>query len=186
MMGLYARSTYNGWTYITIPNQKEVSIALSSTRLGLIVMGAVIMALMIILAYIIALRLAKPVLQIQHSLGGRAERTVRDEVGWIIQSIHSIVSEKQHLEQLIHLEKPKLETQFVLNVLQNRLTREEIHSYLERFEYTKIHNEKYSTMLIQIDRPGKGPLADKDTLLLAVNQLVQEIIPRPNGCYPSC
>ncbi|WP_313957951.1 AraC family transcriptional regulator [Paenibacillus xylanexedens] len=184
IMGLYARSNYNGWTYITLPNQKEVSQALSSTRLGLIVMGAVIMALMIILAYIIALRLAKPVLQIQHSLGGRAERTVRDEVGWIIQSIHSIVSEKQHLEQFIHLEKPKLETQFVLNVLQNRLTREEIHSYLERFAYTKMHNEMYATMLIQIDRPGKGTLADKDTLLLAVNQLVQEIIPSTQRMLP--
>ncbi|WP_145325325.1 helix-turn-helix domain-containing protein [Paenibacillus xylanexedens] len=183
-IGLYARSTYNGWTYVTLLDQKEISQALSTTRIGLIVMAVVIMGLMVVLAYIISLHLAKPFRKIQHSLGGHTERTVKDEVDWIIQSIHSIVSEKEHLEQLIHLEKPKLETQFVLNVLQNRITREEIINNLERFAYLNTSDGVFATMLIQIDRCGEGPLSDRDTLLLTVNQLVQEIIPPSQRLLP--
>ncbi|WP_339278179.1 AraC family transcriptional regulator [Paenibacillus sp. FSL W8-0426] len=184
LIGLYARSAYNGWTYVTLLDQKEVSQALTTTRVGLIVMGIVILGLMVVLAYIISLYLAKPFRKIRHSLGNRSERTIKDEVDWIIQSIDSIVSENQSLEQLMHLEKPKLETQFVLNMLQNRLTREEVADNLERFGYRITTDVLFVTMLIQIDRRGEGPLADKDTLLLAVNQLVQEIVPESERMLP--
>ncbi|NUU76905.1 AraC family transcriptional regulator [Paenibacillus xylanilyticus] len=184
IIALYARSDYNSWTYVTLLDQKEVSGALTTIRIGLIVMGIVIMALMVILAYIISIYLTKPFRKIQNSLTNISKPMIKDEVDWIIQSIDSIVSEKKDLEQLIQLEKPKLEAQFVLNLLQNRLTRDEVEKNLERFGYNVDSSTVFITMLIQVDRCGEGALSDKDVLLLTVNQLVQEIIPVSERMIP--
>ncbi len=184
IIALYARSDYNGWTYVTLLDAKEVSGALTPIRIGLIVMGIVIMALMVIIAYILSVYLTKPFRKIQKRLADTSKPMVKDEVDWIIQSIDSIVSEKKDLEQLIQLEKPKLEAQFVLNLLQNRLTREEVEKNLERFGYDIDSSTVFITMLIQVDRCGEGSWSDKDVLLLTVNQLVQEIIPATERMLP--
>lgn len=184
VIALYAKSDYNNWTYVTLLDQKEVSEALATTRFGLIIMAIVIMLLMVILAYLLSVYLTRPYRKIQSSLAASPEPMLRDEVDWIIRSIDSIVSEKESLEHLIELEKPKLETQFVLNLLQNRVTREETEKSLERFGYPITVNTLFVTMLIQLDSYGDGQLSDKDVLLLAVNKMVQEIVPEPGRMLP--
>lgn len=184
IMALYAKSDYNNWTYVTLLDQKEVSKALAATRYGLIIMGIVITLLMVMLAYVLSVYLTRPFRKIQSSLAMSPEPMLRDEVDWIIRSIDSIVSEKESLEHLIELEKPKLETQFVLNLLQNRLTREEAGKGLERFGYPVTDSTLFVTMLIQLDSYGEGQPPSKDVLLLAVNNLVQEIVPELGRMLP--
>ncbi|CAM4269198.1 helix-turn-helix domain-containing protein [Paenibacillus tarimensis] len=177
---IYAKSAYNNWIYVTLLDEQEVSGALAATRIGLVVMGVVIMLLIVIAAYVLSLYLAKPLRKIQSRLAGSEEPMQKDEVDWIIRSIDSIVTEKESLENLMELEKPKLETQFMLNLLHNRLNRAEAERSMERFGYAAGEDTLFAVMLFQLDSYGDRQPSDKDVLLLTVNKLVQEMVP-PSG-----
>ncbi|WP_211746185.1 AraC family transcriptional regulator [Paenibacillus sp. Marseille-Q4541] len=184
VLALFAKSDYNNWTYVTLLDEEEVSEALTTTRVGLIIMGIVIMVLMIVLAYVLSIYLTRPFRKIQSSLSKNPVLIPKDEVDFIISSIDSIVSEKESLQHLIEIEKPKLETQFVLNLLQNRVTQEEAEKSLSQFGYPITHNTVFVTMLIQLDIYGNVQLSDKDVLLFAVNNMVQEIVPESGRMLP--
>ncbi len=173
---LYAKSSYNKWIYATLLDKQKVTDALTATRVGLIVMGIVIMLLIVVVAYILSVYFTKPLRKIQRSLTKSSEPMVKDEIDWIIRSIDSIVTEKESLESLIQSEMPKLETQFMLNLLRNRTTREETDKSLSRFGYQISGDTLFATMLIQLDNYGERQAFDKDVLLLAVNKLVEEMI----------
>lgn len=181
---IYAKSSYNNWTFVTLLDDKAVSEAMTATRIGIVVMGLIIMILIFIIAYFLSVYLSKPIRKIQRSLANSSEPMMKDEVDWIIRSIDSIVSEKESLEHLMEAEKPKLETQFVLNLLHNRLTPEEAWRSMSRFGYRVQENKVYVTMLVQMDRYHDKQLSDKDVLLLAVNNLVQDIVPQEGRLLP--
>ncbi|MBD2871688.1 helix-turn-helix domain-containing protein [Paenibacillus arenilitoris] len=181
---LYAKSSYNNWTYVTLLDKSKVSQALKPTLVGLVVMGIVMLLLMVIVAYYLSLYLARPFRKIQKSLPQVAGAAVRDEVDWIIRSIDSIVTEKEQLEQLIELEKPQLETQYVLNLLHNRLTPEEAERGVERFGYPVGPDTRFVTMLIQLDSYDEKYRSDKDVLLLTVSRTVQDLLPASARMLP--
>ncbi|MEK5057246.1 AraC family transcriptional regulator [Paenibacillus shunpengii] len=181
---IYAKSSYNNWTFVTLLDDKAVSEAMSATRIGIVVMGLIIMILIFIIAYFLSVYLSKPIRKIQRSLAHSSEPMMKDEVDWIIRSIDSIVSEKESLEHLMEAEKPKLETQFVLNLLHNRLTSDEAWRSMSRFGYRVQEDKVYVTMLVQMDRYHDKQLSDKDVLLLAVNNLVQDIVPQGGRLLP--
>lgn len=183
---IYAKSSYNGWTYVTLLDQKEVTEALKTTRIGLIVMGLMLMLLIAVVAYILAVYFTKPLQRIRRRLSLEAEPAVSDEVDWIIRSIDSIVTEKESLETLVRSEMPKLESQFVLNLLRNRLTREEAEKSAARFGYPaeKAEHFRYAAMLIQLDNYGDRQQSDRDVLLMAVNKLAEESIPAAHRMMP--
>lgn len=178
---LYTKSAYNNWTYMILLDKEQVSEALKTTRFGLTMMGIVIMLLIVVAAYVLSVHLAKPIRKIQSRLTKSSEPTAKDEVDWILRSIDSIIEEKENLGNLIEMEKPMLETQFVLNLLHNRLTREDAVRSLERFGYRfEGRDVVFVTMLIQLDSYDEGLQQDKDVLLLTVSKMVQEVVP-PNS-----
>lgn len=181
---IYSKSSYNNWLYVTVLDKTKVSEALAATRVGLIVMGFVIMLLIVVVAYYLSIYLTRPFRKIQSSLSKNAEPVEQDEVDWIIRSIGTIVSEKESLEHLIELEKPKLEMQFVLNLLHNRLNEEEVDRSVQRFGYPIYENTAFVTMLIQLDSYGDRRPSDKDVLLLALNNRVRDTVPETERLLP--
>ncbi|MDP4097848.1 AraC family transcriptional regulator [Paenibacillus sp. P96] len=181
---LYAKSAYNNWTYITLLDQKEVNDALKMTRFGLITMGLLLILLIAVVAYAISIYFTKPILRIKRSLPEGHHLTSKNEIDWIINSIDSIVTEKKSLETLVQSELPQLETQLVLNLFRNRVTKEELERKLPRFGYDILGNRVYVTMLVQLDNIGKREASDKDVLLLAVNKVVEEVIPEERRLLP--
>ncbi|WP_339321659.1 helix-turn-helix domain-containing protein [Paenibacillus sp. FSL W8-0194] len=181
---IYARSSYNNWTYVTLLDQKEISEALKTTKFGLIMMGFVITVFIVIIAYMIAVYFNKPLQQIQRSLPKHPHPSFKNEVEWILHSINRIVTEKENLENLIEAELPQLETQLILNLFRNRVTPEELERIMPRFGYEKIEKPRYVTMLIQMDSYGGREAADKDLLLFAINKMVEEIVPKESRLLP--
>ncbi|MDR9856294.1 helix-turn-helix transcriptional regulator [Paenibacillus sp. VCA1] len=181
---IYARSTYNNWIYVTLLDQKEISTALKTTKFGLIMMGLVITVFIVIIAYMIAVYFNKPLQQIQRSLPKPPHSSFKNEVEWILHSINRIVTEKENLENLIEAEMPQLETQLILNLFRNRVTPEELERIMPRFGYEPIEDPRYVTMLIQLDSYGGREAADKDLLLLAINKMVEEIVPKESRLLP--
>ncbi|ASA23623.1 AraC family transcriptional regulator [Paenibacillus donghaensis] len=184
VQALYAKSSYNNWIYVTLLDQQEISDALKTTRFGLIMMGVVITLLIVVVAYVISVYFTKPIRQIQRRLPGSAQPVPKDEIDWIITSIDTILSEKESLEGLIQSEMPQLETQFILNLFRSRITAEEQERNMRRFGYALTADTVYATLLIQLDNYGERQASDKDLLLVAVNKLVEELIPKTRRMIP--
>ncbi|MFC7681410.1 AraC family transcriptional regulator [Paenibacillus sp. GCM10028914] len=181
---IFAKSDYNNWVYLTLLDQKEISDALKMTRFGIITMGAVLTLLMVIVAYIFAIFFTRPIRQIKRSLSLDDKGATRNEVETIIQSIDTILTEKESLEVLMEAEKPQLETQLILNLFRNRVTSDELTLKLSRLGYRPMDEFLYVTMLIQLDNLGENEASDKDVLLLAINKLVEEQIPPEQRMLP--
>lgn len=181
---IYAKSSYNNWVYVTLLDQQEISDALKTTRFGIVMMVLLITLLIVIVAYVISLYFTKPFRQIQGRLPVTSEIKPKNEVEWIISSIDNILSEKESLEGLIESELPQLETQFILNLFRSRISPEELKESMPRFGYKLSENAVYATLLIQLDNYGDRQASDKALLLIAVNKLVEELIPQNQRMIP--
>lgn len=184
MNAIYAKSSYNNWVYVTLLDQQEISDALKTTRFGIVMMVLLITLLIVIVAYVISLYFTKPFRQIQGRLPVTSEIKPKNEVEWIISSIDNILSEKESLEGLIESELPQLETQFILNLFRSRISPEELKESMPRFGYKLSENAVYATLLIQLDNYGDRQASDKALLLIAVNKLVEELIPQNQRMIP--
>ncbi|WP_342414864.1 helix-turn-helix transcriptional regulator [Paenibacillus sp. FSL R10-2782] len=186
---IYAKSAYNNWTYLTILDKKEISNALQTTKFGIITMVLVLTLLIVVVAYMGAVYFTKPFQKIKRSLPKNPNFSFknepsRNEVDWIIDSIDSIVTEKESLESLIQSEMPQLETQLILNLFRRRISAEELARKMPRLGYPQLENQMYITLLIQLDNLGDREPSDKDVLLLAINKIVEETIPEQQRMLP--
>ncbi|AIQ68138.1 AraC family transcriptional regulator [Paenibacillus graminis] len=181
---IYAKSSYNNWIYVTLLNKQEIADALKTTRFGLFMMVLVITLLIVVVAYVIAVYFNKPIQKIQRRLSGSTQPALKDEIDWIISSIDDILMEKESLEDLLESELPQLETQFILNLFRSRITAEELDHNMSRFGYSLTQGTVYATMLIQLDNYGERQASDKDLLLVAVNRLVEELVPDSRRMTP--
>ncbi len=182
---LYAKSSYNNWVYLTMLDQDEIAGTLKMTKYGLYALGLLSILLIWIVAYLIALYFTKPIQQIKRSLSIVPQAdTSKNEIEYIMHSIDTILSEKESLENLIEAEMPQLETQLILNLFRGRVAPEELKRNLQRFGYAPNGNGKYAAMLIQLDSLGDQATTNKDVLLLAINKMVEEVIPKQHRMLP--
>ncbi|WP_226001926.1 helix-turn-helix domain-containing protein [Paenibacillus sp. BJ-4] len=186
---IYAKSAYNNWTYLTVLDKNEIANAFQTTKFGIIMMGLVLTLLIVVVAYFIAVYFTKPFQQIKRSLPKSPNftfknETSKNEIEWIIDSIDTIVTEKESLESLIQSEMPQLETQLILNLFRKRISEEELARKMPRLGYSQLENQMYITMLIQLDNLGDREPSDKDVLLLAINKIVEETIPEQQRMLP--
>lgn len=181
---IYAKSSYNNWIYVTLLEQKEISDALKATRFGLIMMILMITLLIVAVAYSTALHFTRRIQKIQRKLAGEGQPAPKDEIDWIITSIDTILSEKESLEGLLEQEMPQLETQCILNLFRGSMSAEELEHNMARFGYSLTEHTHFATMLIQLDNYGERQANDKNLLLVAVNKLVEELVPASRRMIP--
>lgn len=181
---IYARSDYNNWIYATFLEPGETSEALRATRFGLIMMGFIITALIIVVAYFISYYFANSIRRIQRRLPNAAPIALTNEIDWIVDSIDAIIDEKKGLESLIESELPKLETHLILNLFRGRVAPEELEHQMQRFGYEAEPGCRYTVMLIQMDSYGVRDSADKDMLLLGLSKMIEETVPTERRLLP--
>lgn len=181
---IYAVSDYNNWIYVTLLDQQEISGALKLTKFGIMTMSAVLMLLISVVAYILAIFFTGPIRQIKRSLSIDEQSASKNEIETIIQSIDTIVTEKESMESFLKAEMPQLETQLITNLFRNRVSGEELAVRLPQLGYRQLEDSVFVTMLIQLDHLGEREASKKDILLLAVNKLVEEQIPASQRLLP--
>ncbi|WP_342546624.1 helix-turn-helix domain-containing protein [Paenibacillus sp. FSL P2-0089] len=181
---IYAKSSYNNWIYLTVLDQAEITRSLEMTKFGISAMGLLLILLIWVVAYMISQYFTKPIEQLKRSLPVIPQVNSRNELEYIRHSIDTIISEKASLESLIESEMPRLETQLILNLFRSRVSAEELEQSLLRFGYNLSEKHRYAAMLIQLDSLGGREASDKDVLLLAVNKMVEELIPAGQRLQP--
>lgn len=135
------------------------------------------------LSYIFSERYVRPISQIQDRLNLHSEGLSGKKLENVVQSVSQVIGENELLSANLITQKPQLETLFVLSLFRNRVEKRELDQRLRQFNYDS-QNECYYTAIVQIDLLEDSHGGERDLLLLAINQMIAEIVPKEERMIP--
>ncbi|MEY8445600.1 helix-turn-helix domain-containing protein [Enterococcus ratti] len=177
------KSDYNNWIYSLEVDKKSVSMTIQNLRIGLLTVSMTLVGLVYFLSYSFSERFTRPISQIQERLNLKTQGFSRKELDDVAHSVSRIVGENESLSANLITQKPQLETLFVLSLFRNRVEKRELNQRLQQFGYCS-QDECYYTALVQIDLLEDSHGGERDLLLLAINNMIAEIVPQENRMIP--
>jgi two-component system sensor histidine kinase YesM len=139
---LARRSNYTGWRTVGVFSRTEVFHEADFVRASALVIGGLTVAMALVLSFLLASSVAKPVLELE-TLMARAERgdfsarfegDVADEVGRLGRSYNAMISEIRNLIDLVYKEQhDKREAE--LHMLQEQIKPHFLYNTLETIRY---------------------------------------------------
>ncbi len=182
---IYSRSDYNQWLYVSKLSRSKVRDSVTSLAIGLIVIIFLLLITFILVTYFVASSASKPMRKIRDVLSVQGKATGRQaEIDQILTGIDTIIEENTDLSMQLNQQKPELENLFQLNLFRGRITKEASQEKLEQLGYQVAKNERFAVMLIEIDDLGGRDLKTQDIFLLAIENLVSEIVPSERRFAP--
>lgn len=174
----YSRSGYNGWIYVSKISSSEFAQAIKPTIISTVVMGAFMLIVTIIIAYVSSDYFSKPIRELQKYIIPKMPKDgSSDEFEFIGNSVREVMEKNQSLENIITSQHEQLKTLFMLHLFHGRMDEREIAEELSDHNYPQEWGSLY-VLAIQFDslENSKYTRKDKDLLLFSVNQIVSEII----------
>ncbi|MCJ7843188.1 helix-turn-helix transcriptional regulator [Lederbergia sp. NSJ-179] len=174
---VFIKSDYNKWLYLVEINGNEISSLIHNTRFGLFISSILLILLVAIISYYLAESFLRPLKKIQEKLSiGEIGYKRKNELFLLEDSIDQIVGQNERLTAHLTLQKPQLETLFVLSLFRNRMNESEVTYRLQQLGYHFDEDKVFYTGLIQIDNLKEQQIADKNLFLLAINNIVEEMV----------
>ena len=170
------QSDYNQWYHVIRLASASVSQAIRELRSGLIVIGSLLIILFLLVSYRIAIVATSPINRIGELLKPKKQGQ-KLEVNQLISDIDQVLHQNHDLAVKVEHQKPELESLFLLNLFRGCISEEDIHLKLSQFGYEVSKTEHFAVLLIQIDDLCGRETATIDIFLLAIENLVSEIIP---------
>lgn len=152
-------------------------------RIGLLTVSMTLVGLVCFLSYSFSERFSRPISQIQERLNLKSQGFNQKELDDVAHSVSQIIGENESLSANLVTQKPQLETLFVLSLFRNRVEKRELAQRLQQFGYSA-EDECYYTALVQIDLLEDSHGGERDLLLLAINNMIAEIVPKENRMIP--
>ena len=173
----YSKSMYNGWVYLTKIDDAEFAAAMKPTVIGTVLMSVLMLALILIIAYLSSDYFSRPIRELQTLIPKIKGERYRDEFELIGTSIRNVLDQNQSLENMVTSQLEQLKTLFTINLLHGRKTEDEIQEELEKFGYP-LHWARLYVLVIQIDHldSKKFTSKERDILLFGVSQIISEEI----------
>ena len=181
---VYAQSDYNRWIYVVQINPTEISNMINNTRIGLLIVSTLLIILVGIISYMLANSFSRPIRKIQEKLAIHDVSGQKSELSLVADSVDKIIGQNETLVASLTMQKPQLETLFVLSLFRNRITANEAKHRLKQFGYFFNETNHFYTGLIQIDNMDSQKIVEKDLYLLALNNIVEEIVPDKERLIP--
>ncbi|NMO79866.1 helix-turn-helix transcriptional regulator [Niallia alba] len=181
---VYAQSDYNRWIYVVQINPTEISNMINNTRIGLLIVSTLLIILVGIISYMLANSFSQPIRKIQEKLAIHDVSGQKSELSLVADSVDKIIGQNETLVASLTMQKPQLETLFVLSLFRNRITANEAKHRLKQFGYFFNETNHFYTGLIQIDNMDSQKIVEKDLYLLALNNIVEEIVPDKERLIP--
>jgi two-component system, response regulator YesN len=181
---VYMQSDYNRWLYVVEINENEIGSIIHNTRVGLFIVSALLILLVGIISYVLAVSYTRPIKKIQAKLDIQGEHKKQNELSFLADSIDKIVGQNELLTASLSIQKPQLETLFVLSLFRKRISENDVTNRLEQFGYHFEEEKVFYTGLIQIDNFDDQQIGDKTLLLLAINNIVGELVPKAERLNP--
>lgn len=170
------QSDYNQWYHVIRLAPASVSQAIRELRSGLIVIGSLLIFLFLLVSYRIAIVATSPINRIGELLKPKKQGQ-KLEVNQLISDIDQVLHQNHDLAVKVEHQKPELESLFLLNLFRGCISEADIHLKLSQFGYEVSETEHFAVLLIQIDDLCGRETATSDIFLLAIENLVSEIIP---------
>lgn len=182
---VYAQSDYNRWIYLVQIEPKEISSMINNTRIGLLIVSTLLILLVGIISYMLANSFSRPIRKIQEKLAIHHDMSGKEsELSLVVDSVDKMIGQNETLMASLTMQKPQLETLFVLSLFRNRITANEAKHRLKQFGYFFHENNHFYTGLIQMDNLDNEKIVEKDLYLLALNNIVEEIVPNKERLLP--
>ena len=182
---IYTKSDYNQWVYLSRLPKQKVRSAVRNLEISLVVIMFLLLVAFVLVSYLVASSASKPMRKIRAVLSVNEPANGREaEINQILTGIDTIIEENTDLSVQLKQQKPELENLFQLNLFRGRLTKKESEEKLEQLGYQIAKNERFAVVLIQIDDLGDRDPANQDIFLLAIENLVSEIIPSKRRFSP--
>ncbi|MEH7548840.1 MULTISPECIES: helix-turn-helix transcriptional regulator [Bacillaceae] len=178
------QSEYNHWLYLVEINESEIGSIIYNTRVGLLIASVLLILLVGIISYLLAESFSRPIKKIQEKLAMPEVNNKQNELSLLADSVDEIVGRNELLTASLSMQKPQLETLFVLSIFRKRISENDVIHRLEQFGYDFAEDKVFYTGLIQIDSIDDQQVVDKDLFLLAINNVVEEIVPKDERLIP--
>ena len=184
---LYIRSNsdYNQWTFISRLSEDKIRKAAFPLETNLMIIMVLLWSAFMIISYIVAIKAYRPISKIAKILSLNDPNSGRTaDMKQILLKIDNIVQKNTDFSLQIEKQKPELDTLFQYNLFRDRISKDSICKKLSQLGYQIEESESFAVMLIQVDNLDHGNAAAKDNFLLAINNLVLNIIPERDRFYP--
>lgn len=181
---VFMKSDYNHWLYLVEIDEKEIERIIHNTRVWLSVASLLLILLVGFVSYLLAESYSRPIKKIQEKLAITEVYPKQNELSMLAASVDQIVGQNELLTKNLSMQMLQLETLFVLSLFRKRIPEKEVIHRLEQFGYHFEKSKVFYTGLIQIDKFDEQQVGDKDLFLLAVNNVVEEIVPQDECLIP--
>ncbi|TBL75987.1 helix-turn-helix domain-containing protein [Paenibacillus thalictri] len=185
----FVKSTYNGWTYMTlVPVVKVTGESRAIFWITLFICLG-IMALAFAGVYMYSKRLYRPVRKLYETVKGAAlsaqDLKKQDEFQYIGERIQNLKMTQHELEDQLQGQMGQLKDYFVLKLVQGEVKAADVAENIRRFAFP--HQWKTKAVLVaQLDslEHTRFREADTDLILFAVSNIVSELVPAANRLSP--
>ena len=172
-------SQYNDWSYCSVKQPSEVFRLVLPALILSSIFGFSFLAFLIFYAYRFSYRYTEPILSMSKMISPNLDANV-NELEHLSASISNMIDEQEILKNTLEEEIPQLEAQFILNLYRNKIFQHEINEKMMQFGYKDYDPElsSFATLLVQIDDMGEHRDAEKDLMLVVIQRIVHETIPK--------
>ena len=180
LMGVnYLKSSYNGWTYLSVIPFGEIKRETRSIGMLSMVFAMIILLLTAVLSYYGTKRLYTPVGQMMKklTLGDPKARKKGNEFEAIMSKIGSILLDQRILDEKTNQHVKQLRYYFIHQLLKGDLTSSNIRQNKVQYGFTGDY-ERYSVAVVQIEDLEKTHYSTTDNALLmfAVQNIAEELL----------
>lgn len=185
----YRASSYNDWVYVSVSSIAAVTKESQSIGLMTIVACSAILLLVAFISYFGSQRMYKPIrylTQLTREANDGGEMTEqKDDLVLIKEGIQTLASTKSRLTYLMQGQVRHLREFFVIKLITGQISEEELIQRSDMYGFPK----EWSHLLVfamQIDDLSYTRYADEDRelLLFALNNMVEELLPQASRFSP--
>ncbi|TDG00850.1 AraC family transcriptional regulator [Paenibacillus piri] len=178
----YKVAQYNNWSYVSVVSID--AITKESKKIALITLNAclAIFILFAAAAWYGSRKMYTPIRKLfitMEELGdGAADLKKRDEFAYLEDRFHTLFSSRKELEQLHRVQMSQMKEFFLLKLFMGQITESEFSFKCDTYGFTA-RKKALAVLTLQIDTlQGSRYLdRDKELLLFAINNIVNELIP---------
>ena len=178
----YRKSSYNGWTYMSIIEMSELNKQSKSIGWFTLIIGSIILIGVLVLSYFGSKKLYKPINNLTQSLSHTFSNLFEnqestDEFIMIEKQIQHMLETNDQLESKLKGQLVQLRQFFMARLLQGKVNATELPTKYKSFNFNQ-NWKLYSIITIRIDAFDESRYREdeEDLLLFTINTMVEELI----------
>ncbi len=185
----YLKSDYNRWIYISTTPEKIITRDSRSIGLVTFLTCLAILVIIILISFLGTKRIYTPIRKLYETVStgsnGNAAHKDKDELKYLDDSIHSLVSSRTILAKKLESQTEQIKVYYLSEMLLGQVKTNEINDKLQSMGFT-ISWGHMGILVLEADTLEGSAFSEenKDLAMFAVNNIVCELIPETNRLSP--